>query len=40
MTKRRPLWAHWVIASHLVVVVVTGYALALTRSTYRGWFCR
>ena len=32
MTNRRPLWSQCVIASHLVVVVLAGYALALTRS--------
>jgi fatty acid desaturase len=32
VTNYRPHWSHYVIASHLVVFVVTGYALALTRS--------
>ncbi len=32
MMHRRPLWAQCVIASHLVIVVMAGYALALTRS--------
>jgi fatty acid desaturase len=32
VTNRQPFWSHCVIASHLVVVVVAGYALALTRS--------
>ena len=32
MTNYRPHWSHYVVAAHLAVFVVTGYALALTRS--------
>ena len=32
MPNRRPHWSQCVIAAHLAIVVVTGYALALTRS--------
>jgi fatty acid desaturase len=32
MPKPRPPWSQWVIASHLIVVLVAGCALALTRS--------
>jgi fatty acid desaturase len=32
MPKPRPIWSRWVIASHLIIVLATGCALALTRS--------
>jgi fatty acid desaturase len=32
MLKPRPIWSRWVIASHLIIVLVGGCALALTRS--------
>ena len=35
MTNRRPLWPQCVIASHLAIVLVTGYALAVTHSDLR-----